>query len=471
MNLPFDVIAAAQIAWVVTSLWWFLRRSDEIPLVLSSINFYSMSYRFWVVQHGMTGWVSLVSEGYDPITADSALRALNAVLLGQTLLLGTYMLYQTRYFPPARGTLSPAISTWLKNWIMPAAVLYIPLALAVKYWVSANSAAGKSMAFEMSAYIYQLPYVAAGLIILLITLFRYGNWREGLRLVPVVLAAVLLYTIFGVSDRFKVVSSFIGSGIILGAAYRPKLRILFFVPVVAMAATAFSIAGSQREAGQSGEIEGHALERFINAHDANFLDGFVFSIQGTERFGYRYGGEHLEILYRPIPRSLWHNKPVGNYQLRATGQDKDQTGGTIGISPSLFGDFYMEGGYVGIVICSILYGLIFAAFIRRAGEFNPLFCAIIRGAFCGWLIALFRGGDIAGIVAWGFMSYWPIALFLYIWRREIKAGIDWVPTPIRMSNKDRTSSARARRRLAIRDTEAEQSSRSESQKENDVSRF
>jgi oligosaccharide repeat unit polymerase len=468
MNLPFEVIAAAQIAWIVASLIWFLRRSDELPLVISGISLYSMSYRFWVVEHGMTGWVNATDMGCDPITVSDALQALNAVLLGQTLLLGAYMVYQTKRFPPVRGTLSPAISNWLKIWIMSAAVLYLPLVVAVHHWLAANLTAGKSMAFQMSAYIYQLPYIAVAFIILLVALWRFGDWREGLRPVPLLLAALLVYTIYGADARFKVIGALLGAGIVLGAAYQTKTRILLLVPFTASLAALFSVAGSDRLVGDTGAIEGRPLERFLDAHDANFLDGFVLNLQLTRLYGYSYGGEHLEILYRPIPRSLWHNKPIGNYQLRSEGKDTDQSGGTVGISPSIFGDFYTEGGYVGIVICSILYGLIFAAFMRRAAQFNPLFAAILRGAFCGWLIALFRGGDIAGIVAWAFMSYWPVALFFYIWRREMRAGIDWVPTTIRIG---RTNSARVRRRLAIRDTEAEQSSRSESQKENDVSRF
>jgi hypothetical protein len=392
---------------------------------------YSMGYRFWVIQQGYAQWVSLEFSGYEPIIDKVALSALFWVVLGQSILLWTYMRKQSQKFRLAQGQLSSRISAWLKIWLISGAVLYLPVALAAKYYVQMESAAGKSQALEMSAYIYQLPYVGVGFVVMLIFLWRYGNWRHGLRFVPLLLALVILYTLYGGGDRFKLIGALTGSAVILGAAVRPSVRLLWLAPLLVLAIILFSIGGASRDQLKGGELRHAAWERFRNAHDANFLDGFVYSMQGAERFGYHYGEAHLEILYRPIPRAIWPGKPIGNYQVRAMGVNLVKEIGTIGISPSLFGTFYEEAGGFGVVLLSFLYGGGMAYLTRKIRRLNPALAAIVRGSLCGWLVSLFRGGDIAGIVAWAFMSYWPIGLFIYIWRRDIVAGTDWIPVSFR----------------------------------------
>lgn len=427
MGFHFTVLAACQVAWVIGSIRWYLRRSDEVPLVLAALSLYSMSYRYWVVQRGFAHWVSLGFSGYAEITDAYALQGLAAVVMGQTILLGVYMWRQRARFLEARGHFSSKISDWMKKWVIAGTIAYLPALLYVKHYVASNLAVGKSMAFEMSAYVYQLPYMGTGFAILLLLVWRYANWKNNLRALPLVLAFVLMCLLYGSHDRFKLIATLVGGAIVLGAYYRPKLRLVWLIPGVVVAAVIFSIGGATRDTMEGDVIKEAAWLRFRSAHDANFLDGFVFAMQGAERFGYRYGGEHLEVLYRPIPRALWKGKPIGNHQTRAMGQDTDQHGETIGISPSIFGSFYTEGGYVGIVLLSALYGAGLAYLVGKIAKLSPALAAITRGGLCGWLVSLFRGGDIAGIVAWAFMSFWPLGFFLYIWRHEIRAGKDWVP--------------------------------------------
>jgi hypothetical protein len=307
-------------------------------------------------------------------------------------------------------------------------LIYLPVTLGTKLYVSSLAEAGKSQALEMSAYIYQLPYVGAGLVVMLVLLWRYADWRHGSRMVPLVLALVILYSLYGASDRFKMIGALVGAAVVLGAAVRPTIRLAWFTPVVIASIILFSFGGASRDRLRlsAEELQTAAWERFRNAHDANFLDGFVFSVQGAERFGHHYGLAHLEILYRPIPRAIWPGKPIRNYQIRAMGLDAVMTYGTIGISPSLFGTFYEEAGGPGVILLSFLYGIGLAYLVRKISTVNPAFAAVLRGALCGWLVSLFRGGDIAGIVAWAFMSYWPIAVFFYVFRKEILSRKDWI---------------------------------------------
>jgi hypothetical protein len=138
--------------------------------------------------------------------------------------------------------------------------------------------------------------------------------------------------------------------------------------------------------------------------------------------GYSYGGEHLEIFERPIPRAWWPDKPVGGY-MNKLGLVTADTGFTLGISPSLFGSFYQEGGLVGVVLLSIIYGFAFARLVSFSARIVPLTGLLIRGALAAAIVPLLRGGDLPGIYAWFGMSFWPCFLLLLLRRHEFFARI------------------------------------------------
>src|SRR5207248_5211382 len=109
-------------------------------------------------------------------------------------------------------------------------------------------------------------------------------------------------------------------------------------------------AGAMRkEDVEPDEFQQAAWERFVFASDADMLDGMVLLQQVyPDMLEFRHGMEHLEILARPIPRSLWPNKPLGGYMNKLGLIDKD-SGFNLGISQSLFGSFYEEGGMIGVI--------------------------------------------------------------------------------------------------------------------------
>ena len=153
------------------------------------------------------------------------------------------------------------------------------------------------------------------------------------------------------------------------------------------------------------------------------LDGFVLLRQVYPRLlGYSYGSEHLEILERPIPRAWWPDKPVGGY-MNKLGLITADSGITLGISPSLFGSFYQEGGLVGVVLCSIIYGFGFGRLVSFSTRIVPLAGLLIRGILAAAIVPLLRGGDLPGIYAWFGMSFWPCVLLLWLKRREFFARI------------------------------------------------
>jgi hypothetical protein len=99
------------------------------------------------------------------------------------------------------------------------------------------------------------------------------------------------------------------------------------------------------------------------------------------------------------------------------------TGFTLGISPSLFGSFYQEGGLVGVVLLSIIYGFGFGSLVSFSTRIVPLAGLLVRGILAAAIVPLLRGGDLPGIYAWFGMSFWPCLLLLWLGRRDFLARI------------------------------------------------
>jgi hypothetical protein len=207
----------------------------------------------------------------------------------------------------------------------------------------------------------------------------------------------------------------------------------------------FAVAGAMRGmSDEEMELPQGAWERFVRANDANMLDGFVLLTQVyPARLDYSYGGEHFEILLRPIPRAWWPNKPVGGYmnKLRLITRD---TGFTLGISPSLFGSFYQEASYSGIVFLSVVYGVVFASLMRYGAGLHPVGGLVVRGVICASIIPLLRGGDLPGVYAWIGMTFWPLLLLLWFKRTEFSVLTKWFepvsgspPPPVRAGGRRR----------------------------------
>jgi hypothetical protein len=109
----------------------------------------------------------------------------------------------------------------------------------------------------------------------------------------------------------------------------------------------------------------------------------------------------------------------------------------LGISPSLFGSFYQEGGLVGVVLLSIIYGFGFGRLVWFSARIVPLTGLLLRGILAAAIVPLLRGGDLPGIYAWFGMSFWPCLLLLWLRRHDFFARIpyrhqlaDGVPIPM-----------------------------------------
>lgn len=449
MPPSFYIVAAIQVFWLLISLWHFIRRSDEMPLLCSLIIGYYSGYRMWTLLAGVRALGNVNNLGFRSVTAEDAFQALFAITLGQCLMLGTYLLVQNRGFNVGDFRLSPSMAQRLQSSVVMAAIVLIPLAYVIKGYASANFMGGFAFKLSSSAYIRLFPLVLSTLAIALVFLFRFGGLGDGSKLLNLGLVGVLFWLTYAAQGRFQFLAWLVAGGLIVSAPYRPITRLLVLTMFLAVAAMVFAVAGVQRQ--YIGEYERvAALDRIVRAEDANMLEGFALMQQVIpSRFGYRLGMEHLETFIRPIPRAWWPGKPVGNYMLLAMGLDGSQASRTIGISPSIFGSFYVEAGYFGIVALSIAYGLLLGRFMKWAAGLHPAAGLMVRGLVCASLIPILRGGDLAGIFAVLAMSFWPFMYLLLFRRPQLRPESPWFTPPtnslatVRTGRRDYMRSGRA----------------------------
>ncbi|MGH9883498.1 MAG: hypothetical protein ACRD6N_18905, partial [Pyrinomonadaceae bacterium] len=372
------------------------------------------------------GWASpidLTNFGFDPLDAGSALEVQSIAVLGETVLLFVYMLAQRRCIDVPDKLASPELLGWLKPRVIGLGVICILVSLVARRSVGIQLASGRSMGFEVSSYLILFSLSLVGVAILVAALWKSGAFHTGgERFTAFLLFVAIIYLTFQPSMRFQFLGWFVAVTIILSSGLSFVRRAQVLVIGLTGALALFAVAGALRNAEDpTVELEQSAWKRLAFAQDANMLDGFAFLRQiYPQVLDYSHGGEHLEIFGRPIPRAWWPDKPVGGY-MNKLGIITADTGFTIGISPSLFGSFYQEGGLVGVVFLSIIYGFGFGRIVAFSTRIVPLAGLLIRGILAAAIVPLLRGGDLPGIYAWFGMSFWPCLLLLWLGRHDFFA--------------------------------------------------
>src|SRR5947199_3704546 len=421
----FITLGLCQIAWILLGVLWVARRNDEIPLLISTLLFYVFTFRFWALLQGWASPVDISNFGFDPVDVESALDVQAVATLGETILLSVYMLEQRRRIDVPHTFASPELLGWLKPRVVALGVICILISLLARRSVGIQVASGKSMGFEVSSYLILFPLSLVGVAILIAALWKSRAFQtDGERLVAALLFVAIIYLTFQPSMRFQLLGWFVAVTIILSSGQSVVRRAQVLAIGLVGAVGLFAVAGALRNTETpTGELEQSAWERFAFAEDANMLDGFSLLRQVYPKLlDYSYGGAHFEILGGPIPRDWWPETPVGGY-MNKLGIITADTGITLGISPSLFGSFYQEGGLVGVVLLSIIYGFGFGRLVSFSTRIVPLTGLLARGILAAAIVPLLRGGDLPGIYAWFGMSFWPCLLLFWLQRREFFARI------------------------------------------------
>jgi hypothetical protein len=401
------------LAWAV---YWWISRHDEIPLLVAGFFLFCGSFRGTMVAVGFAQPIGL-GDFFQTAGTESSITALWLILTGETVLLLSYALNQRSILPIQMRGFPQRQRETLVNAVFLLFLIIFPLSLRLRGYVGAEMAAGKSLAFEVSSYASLFPMALVGVAVLVICVWRFGLLKSIFQKIfaGLILASIAWFT-FGPSLRFLFLGWLLGGGVIWSATAKANRRLLGFMVGGLLALCLFGLAGAMRNTASDQDIGDAAIERLASGGDANMLDGFVMLLQVYPKMlPYSYGQEHLNILLRPIPRALWPGKPVGGY-MNQLGMFNAGSSGTTGISPTLFGSFYAEGGVVGIIILSTIYGYLIGRFISWSVTLPPFLSIMVRACVLAGLLPLLRGGDLPGTYAWLGMCFWPCVL-VFLWLR------------------------------------------------------
>lgn len=428
--MEFDGILYGSLALFLFGVVYFIYNADEIPMLMTLLYAGSGLYRYYIVVENpnqrAVGWVVVAyARSIFNLDNELALRALNLYFLGTALFVLGYIVTKTLIGKPQ---VDKDVKQMLGQYMLQKRTLLLGIFLAVNiaiffsqsFLVARALADGYYNSATGVSYFLFLPFALGGIVILIFIAWRAIDARTD-PTSKLGFGLVLIYGAFlsyNPGARFNFLSWVIVVGIIYVGNLPVWRKVRVYTIGLAGLLVVYSIAGLARTPGafllpmeQQVEL---ALERLETAEDQNLLDGFMMALQVyPENLPYQYGFQHLEILLRPIPRAIWPDKPVGGYANKLGLNDFGSNSGlTIGISESMYGTFYGEGGVGGIILLSLVYGAFFAYIVRRSERYKSDMRFLIKGMVAASLIALIRGGDLAGIVAFIGMSYWPVFIFM-----------------------------------------------------------
>ncbi|SDL60299.1 oligosaccharide repeat unit polymerase [Catalinimonas alkaloidigena] len=423
--MPIEVVEFLVTSLLVLSGLYFFRKNDEFLILLALFLLNTGLYRYEVVQSGVVNWVRVAySTGVDffTMTDELALEALNLFLLGTAVMMASYAFFR-KQLRPLRAVDSEEL---FKGFIKKKKNLIIGLFV---FFLVANSFARGAIRGAIAygnSYALLFGMAIGGIILLMYLVFKNMTFKRA-GLSKLVFGALIVFAAtmsYGTSGRFKFLSWAIGIGILVVKDMKPWKKVQLYAAGGFGLIVLFALAGVARmqsvENMTTSEKVSVALDRFSAGEDQNMLDGFMMVLQVyPELLNYHYGTEHLEILARPIPRSLWPDKPVGGYANKL-GLNDNMGGATVGISQTIYGSFFGEGGIPGIIIFSILYGWLFARLFRYAERYRSDMRWLIKGMVLASAVPLLRGGDLPGIYAFIGMSFWPVFILIYQYNQHLK---------------------------------------------------
>jgi len=414
----------------LVALVLFFFKNDEF-LLLIVLFFYSTGInRYNMVVYGREKWVVVAySKNIFNLTNELALEALNYYFWGTLTLTLVYFALKINYERPLKlkDNKLILISFLEKNKVL-ILLSFVVIAFINFYskrsFGEAYQSGGASIAFGNS-YFIMIGFAFGGFIVLVYLIYANTDLKKA-GASKLFFLAIFIYAgmnTYSSSGRFQFLSWGVAVGIMMVKDSAPIWKLRTYLIGGFLLSIAFGLAGALRgenvrELSWSDRIDA-AMARNSSGEDQTMLDGFMMVMQVyPQHLNYHYGSEHLEILYRPIPRSIWKDKPLGGYANKL-GLNDNMGGGSVGISQSLYGSFYGEGGPIGVMIFSAIYAFLFYSFFRYADRYNSDINWLIKGITISSAIPLLRGGDLPGVYAFIGMTFWPTIIFVYRYNKHV----------------------------------------------------
>ena len=395
------------------AIWFFIKRNYEVPLFLALFNIF-VEYRLVSLKAGYSDWVAFDYVIPFKWNFEIAYKVSDLILLGTSV-----MMYCTMFFFKAPGKkindsndLLHAFVRSKKKYIIYGLVFFGGLSFAL---------AGGDTAYSTLIKLGNTSFI----IFFFLLLISEKSKKIEVKLFSLLLFLVLAYITYDTALRFQFLGWMIPVGFYLTRNIRPGKKITFSIAGIFVVLVVFSAAGVLRYKKLSdvslGQLYDESVDRLKIADDVNFIDGFMMLYQVyPEQLPYGYGQEHLNVLLRPVPRSLWPGKPLSSWVRSVEARHGWYGEDSAGFSPTLWGVFYAEGGVYAVVIFSIIWAWFLAWLYRSFNSFSSDLSVFLTGIILVCMIPVFRSGDLAGDVAITLMSFWPMIIFVYMYKKFLK---------------------------------------------------
>lgn len=425
--LNFETVNIIDIVLVLLGVYLYMKQNDEFPLILAIFNYSICISRYKLIQEGVIDYVRVNYEfNIFHLDDEKAIIAMNYIMLGTICFFVFYLIFKNQYKSKPQHILDKqsTLTSFIKinqTKIIGGFLMFFAVNSVLHQNISGPLALG-------NGYFNLFRLAVGGFNLILGLLIFSGDIPKRQKLWLGFFLFIGIINSYHPNSRFQFLSWAVSITFIIFKHMQPKRKIKYIIPAFVVIVLFFSLLGVDRYSdvkNQSFEENlQQAIERTITNEDQNMLDGFMMILDVyPKNLDYQYGMEHFEILLRPIPRSLWPEKPLGGYANKL-GLSDIQSYGTIGISETLYGSFYGEGGVLGIIILSILYAKLIAWLFYMAKKYDSDMQFLIKGVVIASFIPLIRGGDLPGIYAFIGMSFWPVFIFIYqynIFNKKMKS--------------------------------------------------
>ncbi|MGN6646325.1 MAG: hypothetical protein ACTHJT_07335 [Cytophaga sp.] len=401
---------------LLVAIFFYLNKKCEIPLFLAAFNIL-VEYRVIALEIGNSQFVNFNYQISFIFNLELAYIISGLILLGTSVLMYTFIFFYKQ--PKIKIKDSNA---YLKDFLF-SRKKYIFIGLGVFTFFQLVLASNISDGYG------NLSKLANSSFIILLFLFFLNTKTTKLYTKLFYLGMFLFigYITYSSELRFQFLGWMIPVGYFLVRKVNPVYKLgvmlvgLFVIMVIFSAARVMRYDVKSELSTE--ELYEESYDRIQESDDVNFIDGFMMMYQVYPQYlDHTYGIEHLNILLRPIPRTIWQGKPLAgwfqNYQEKY-GLELVK----IGFSPTLYGVFYAEGGEAAIPLLSIVWAFLLIWLYRSLSMYNSDLSALLIGVLLTALIPIFRSGDLAGDFAIVFMSYWPIIIFVYQYKKYVRKRI------------------------------------------------
>jgi hypothetical protein len=280
-----------------------------------------------------------------------------------------------------------------------------------------DSRTGAGHLVGVNGYFISLPLMLASLGAIIVYLGRYRTWTW-------VLFGLYALLKLGTGGRNQVVTGLVMIALFYLFDHRRKWPGWAIVVVVAFGWMVFDQIGTDRGAGIRNALGMEAAEHMVirdrspekpletmDLANMEFFEYYVWAI--PEKTGsYNYFVHNLQILTEPIPRALWPGKPIGPpismYQLY-------RYAAPLGITVSVPGTGWAAMGFVGVVIWSALFALLYGGayrlFARSSGGNLTVITYVV---FASTSVVAFRDGEFITILKVLQFYFVPVLVLLGI---------------------------------------------------------